>query len=99
QVIEAVHPACVVAPATFRNVDHVALMAEACAAIGWEPTAQVVLRGTAAGWITFDDVLLARPHIAEDVSVDAPALVGFTSGTTSGAKGVAHSSASFISSG
>jgi acyl-CoA synthetase (AMP-forming)/AMP-acid ligase II len=99
QVIEAVHPSCVVAPATFRNVDHVDLVTDACAAIGWEPRAKVVLRGTATGWTTFDHAISAAPFINEDVSVDAPALVGFTSGTTSGAKGVAHSSASFISSG
>jgi len=96
-VIEAVHPACVVAPATFRNVDHVALVTEACTHVGWTPSTKVVLRGRASGWTTFEDAVSAMPYIADDVSVDAPALVGFTSGTTSGAKGVAHSSASFIS--
>jgi acyl-CoA synthetase (AMP-forming)/AMP-acid ligase II len=98
QVVEAVRPACVVAPASFRKIDHVALITDACAAVGWVPSTRVVLRGAATGWTTFDEAVSASRYIADNVSVDAPALVGFTSGTTSGAKGVAHSTASFISS-
>ena len=98
QVIAAVRPRCVVVPESFRGVDHVALMSDACKTVGFSPDARVVLRGSATGWTTFDDVSSSAPYLADDVDVNAPALVGFTSGTTSGAKGVAHSSASFISS-
>jgi acyl-CoA synthetase (AMP-forming)/AMP-acid ligase II len=99
QVIEAVRPRCVVVPESFRGVDHVALVSDACDAVGHQPDVRVVLRGAATGWTMFDDAVSAAPHIADNVDPNAPALVGFTSGTTSGAKGVAHSSASFISSG
>ena len=98
QVVEAVRPRCVVVPESFRDVDHVALITDACEAVGVSPELRVVLRGSTTGWTTFDAVTSGAPHLADDVDVDAPALVGFTSGTTSGAKGVAHSSASFISS-
>jgi acyl-CoA synthetase (AMP-forming)/AMP-acid ligase II len=99
QVIQAVRPRCVVVPESFRGVDHVALVSDACSAVGHQPDLRVVLRGATTGWTTFDDATSGMPHIADNVDLDAPALVGFTSGTTSGAKGVAHSSASFISSG
>ena len=98
QVVEAVRPRCVVVPESFRGVDHVALMADACDSVGFDPDVRLVLRGSATGWTTFADATSAAPYLADDVDVNAPALVGFTSGTTSGAKGVAHSSASFISS-
>jgi acyl-CoA synthetase len=98
QVIEAVRPACVVAPESFRGVDHVALMEDACRAVGFQPRVRVILRGAATGWLPFEEVASGSPFIADDVNIGAPALVGFTSGTTSGAKGVAHSTASFVSS-
>jgi acyl-CoA synthetase (AMP-forming)/AMP-acid ligase II len=87
-----------VVPESFRGIDHVDLMEDACRAVGCAPDLRVILRGAASGWTAFDDVTSGSPFIAPDVDVDAPALVGFTSGTTSGAKGVAHSTASFISS-
>ncbi len=98
QVVEAVRPACVVAPESFRRVDHVGLIEDALASAGHVPHTKIVLRGTAPGWTPFDEVVTAQPFLADNVDIDAPALVGFTSGTTSGAKGVAHSSASFLSS-
>ncbi len=54
--------------------------------------------GSATGWTPFDETLSGRPSIAQGVDPDEPALVGWTSGTTAGPKGVAHSSRSFISS-
>jgi len=98
QVVARVQPACVVTAASFRNVDHVALVGDACAAEGWEPRLKVVLRGTATGWTPYEEAVRARPYLADDVDPDAPALVGWTSGTTAGPKGVAHSARSFISS-
>ena len=98
QVVAAVRPRCVVVPGSFRGVDHVALMADACESVGFRPDVRLVLRGSTTGWTGFDDAVSSAPHIADDVDVHAPALVGFTSGTTSGAKGVAHSTASFVSS-
>jgi len=98
QVVARVRPRCVVTAASFRRVDHVALVNEACAAEGFEPALRVVLRGSATGWTSFEDTLAALPLIVDDGDPDAPALVGWTSGTTAGPKGVAHSARSFISS-
>ncbi|HKA05092.1 MAG TPA: AMP-binding protein [Acidimicrobiales bacterium] len=98
QVAEAVRPACVVTAASFRDVDHVALVADSCRAVGWQPTLRVVLRGAASGWVSFDDAVSGPPEFADDIDPDAPALIGWTSGTTSGAKGVVHSARSFIAS-
>ncbi len=97
-VVKMLRPNCVVAPKSFRQVDHVDLISDACSAVGWNPRVRVVLRGHAPGWKDFNETVSASSFIAPNVSVDAPALVGFTSGTTSGSKGVAHSIASFISS-
>jgi acyl-CoA synthetase (AMP-forming)/AMP-acid ligase II len=97
QVVARVRPRGVVTAATFRGVDHVDLVNGACRAEGWVPDVRVVLRGTATGWTDFDATTTAQPFIADDVDPDAPALIGWTSGTTAGPKGVAHSARSFIS--
>ncbi len=98
QVIGRVRPACVVTASSFRGTDHVALVSEGCRAGGWEPPLRVVVRGSATGWRDFGDAASATPHIRTDVDPTGPALIGWTSGTTSGAKGVVHSAQSFISS-
>jgi acyl-CoA synthetase (AMP-forming)/AMP-acid ligase II len=98
QVVEAVHPTCVVTAASFRDIDHVALVEDSCQAVGWKPSTKIVLRGAAADWLSFDDAVAGTPSFADDVDPDAPALIGWTSGTTSGAKGVVHSARSFIAS-
>jgi acyl-CoA synthetase len=96
QVIAAVRPRCVVTAARFRETDHVALVTDAWRAVGTEPDIRVVVRGGATGWTTFDQAITAAPLIRDDIDPDAPALVGWTSGTTSGAKGVAHSCRTLI---
>ena len=98
QVIAAVQPAAIVTAATFRGCDHAEMITGACAEVGWEPTVKVVIRGTATGWVPFDDALRGRPFYATDADADDPSLLGFTSGTTSGAKGVVHSARGFLSS-
>jgi acyl-CoA synthetase len=98
QVVEAVRPACVVAPAEFRGIDHIALVDDSCRAVGWDPPARIVLRGAVTGWLPFDDAVAGAAGFADGVDPDAPALIGWTSGTTSGAKGVVHSARSFIAS-
>jgi acyl-CoA synthetase len=97
-VIDAVRPKAVVTAREIRGRDHVDMVEEACREVGHEPAVRVVLRGRATGWTPFDDTASARPHLLERGDVDAPALVGWSSGTTSGAKGVAHSTRSFLSS-
>ncbi|HLG67681.1 MAG TPA: AMP-binding protein [Acidimicrobiales bacterium] len=89
-VLQAVEPRCVLAPLRFRGHDHVAAMEAAIDLWGGNPL-RVVVRGSAAGWTGFDDVLAGAPFSATLVDPDAPALVGFTSGTTSGAKAVVMS--------
>ena len=65
-------PACVVTAASFRNVDHVALVGDACAAEGWEPRLKVVLRGTATGWTPFEEAVTGPPLIWPTTSTPTP---------------------------
>ena len=96
-VVSAVRPKAVVTMGEFHGRDHVEMLTAACAQAGVEPPVRVVLRGQAPGWTSYDDAVRAQPHLAPSVDVDAPALVGWTSGTTSGAKGVVHSTRGFVS--
>jgi acyl-CoA synthetase len=86
QNVHAVQPRAVGGPAAFRGSDHVALLAAATAGCDAPPLG-VVVRGAAPGWVAFDDALAGAPQASVAVDPDAPVLVGFTSGTTSGAKG------------
>lgn len=97
-ICQAVRPSALVVAREFQSTDHVALMKSACEEVA-EPSTRVVVRGTATGWTSFDEALTAAHGAAERVDVTAPALVAFTSGTTGGAKGVVHSTASLMSSG
>ena len=76
--------------ASFRSTDHVALFESVVAATGVDPI-KVVVRGPAPGWVRFEDALTAAPAAPVAVDPDDPTLVGFTSGTTSGAKGAVMS--------
>lgn len=97
-IVAAVRPACVVTAAEFRGCRHPELVDEACRMAGWEPSVRVVLRGAARGWTPYEAAATARRHLAADTDPDEPALVGFTSGTTSGAKAVVHSGRGLIAS-
>jgi len=100
QVVAAVKPAAVVASVDTGApgaVDRVAIMAAACEQAGVDPVVRVAVRGSAPGWVSFDDTVHASPYLAPALDVDAPALVGWTSGTTSGAKGVVHSTSGLLS--
>jgi acyl-CoA synthetase (AMP-forming)/AMP-acid ligase II len=96
-VIGAVQPKAVVTMGDSHGRNHVEMFESASAAAGVTPEVKVVLRAEATGWTPFADAMRARPHLEADVDVDAPALVGWTSGTTSGAKGVVHSTRGFVS--
>ena len=85
-IVRGVRPACVITAASFRNTDHVALLETSVAAAGVDPV-RVVVRGAAPSWVPFEDAVTAAPADRVEVDLDAPALVGFTSGTTSGSKG------------
>lgn len=97
-ICEAVRPAALVVARAFHSTDHVELITRACDGIV-EPSTRVVVRGAATGWTSFESALTARPFSEEGIDATAPALVAFTSGTTGGAKGVVHSTATLMSSG
>jgi acyl-CoA synthetase len=97
-VLSAVRPKCVVTAAEFRGRRHTELFEEAFQSSGWQPPLRVVLRGETPGWTPFTDTQTSKGLIHDGVDPDAPALIGFTSGTTSGAKAVVHSTRSFIAS-
>lgn len=97
QVLAAVQPKVVVTAAQIRDRNHVDMITSASELSGVSPQLKIVVRGSAAGWTSFDDTMNARSYLAPNVDPDAPALVGWTSGTTSGSKGVVHSSRGFLS--
>lgn len=96
-VVAAVRPRAVVTMGEHHGRDHVDMVNAACTSAGVDPDTRVVVRSEAAGWTSFADATRAQPYLASSVDIDAPTLVGWTSGTTSGAKGVVHSSRGFIS--
>jgi acyl-CoA synthetase (AMP-forming)/AMP-acid ligase II len=95
-IVAAVRPKCVITTEAFRNTDHIALLESAVATTGVDPI-RVVVRGSAPGWLSFEDAMTAAPVDRVVVDLDAPVLVGFTSGTTSGAKGAVISTRGLLS--
>ncbi len=89
-IVEAVAPACVITTTTFRSTDHIAQFESVLASTGHDPV-RVVVHGDAPGWVRFDEAVTATPAARVAQDPDAPSLVGFTSGTTSGAKGAVMS--------
>ena len=85
-----------IGPPSFRGHDHVEMLDEAARAAGVTPTLRVVVRGDATGWVSWDDTQRAGPAATRPIDPDAPAIVGFTSGTTSGAKGAVVSTRSML---
>jgi acyl-CoA synthetase (AMP-forming)/AMP-acid ligase II len=97
QIIEQVRPAVVVTAGDYRGFAHAEAFDELLAAERLDGTARVILRGSRAGWTSFDDVTSARPRPAcLTAAADEPCLVLFTSGTTSSAKGVVHSAQTLL---
>jgi acyl-CoA synthetase (AMP-forming)/AMP-acid ligase II len=95
-IMRAVQPACVIGPPDFRGHDHVEMLDVAAAMAGVDVRVRIVVRGEATGWLAWDDAQRATPHIADRIDPSAPVIVGFTSGTTSGAKGAVVSTRGFL---
>jgi len=95
-IMRAVQPTCVIGPPEFRGHDHVEMLDAAAGAAGAEVRVRIVVRGEAPGWLTWDDAMRAAPHVADGIDPAAPMIVGFTSGTTSGAKGAVVSTRGFL---
>jgi acyl-CoA synthetase (AMP-forming)/AMP-acid ligase II len=86
-IMQAVQPSAVIGPPDFRGHDHVDMLDAAARTAGVTPAVRVVVRGTATGWQSWDDAQQATPFAHDAIDPGAPVTVGFTSGTTSGAKG------------
>lgn len=96
EIMRLVQPAGVIGPPAFRGHDHVDMLDAAAAAAGVDLRLRMVVRGTSTGWRSWDDAQQAAPHVATGIDPGAPMIVGFTSGTTSGAKGAVVSSRGFL---
>lgn len=92
-ILRSTTPALLVTAERFGRTDYVASLRDVVAEVG-VPWAVVAGPGAdlPPGTVRFDDALEAAP-LASPVAVDpdAPAIVAFTSGTTSDPKGVVHS--------
>ncbi len=95
-IMRVVQPVCVIGPHEFRGHDHVDMLDSAARAAGLDLKLRVVVRGEAIGWLTWDDAMQATPHVEPTIDPGAPMIVGFTSGTTSGAKGAVVSTRGFL---
>jgi len=95
-IMHAVQPVCVIGPPEFRGHDHVDMLEAAATAAGVDLRLRIVVRGEATGWLTWDDAQHASAHRVPAIDPDAPMIVGFTSGTTSGAKGAVVSTRGFL---
>jgi acyl-CoA synthetase len=96
EIMRLVEPTCVIGPPEFRGHDHVDMLDSAAQAAGVELKLRLVVRGAATGWRTWDDAQQAAPHVETAIDPGAPMIVGFTSGTTSGAKGAVVSTRGFL---
>jgi acyl-CoA synthetase (AMP-forming)/AMP-acid ligase II len=95
-IMLAVRPDVVIGPTDFRGHDHVDMLDAAARAAGVVPSLRIVVRGDATGWVSWDDAQRATRFVHERIDPGAPAIVGFTSGTTSGAKGVVVSTREMV---
>jgi acyl-CoA synthetase len=95
-ILAAVRPKVVIGPPEFRGHDHVDMLDAAARAAGVAPALRVVVRGTATGWVSWDDAQRSTPFVHDAIDPGAPAIVGFTSGTTSGAKGAVVSTRAML---
>jgi acyl-CoA synthetase len=95
-VVESVRPKCVVVTAHFRSTDHVGLMEAALSVDASLAPLRVLIRGRSPGWVSWDDTLMSAPVAPPPVDPGQPALVAFTSGTTSGAKAAVMSTRSLL---
>lgn len=96
EIMRVVQPACVIGPPEFRGHDHVDMLDSAAEAAGVDLRLRVVVRGQATGWLGWDDAQQALPYVETAIDPGAPMIVGFTSGTTSGAKGAVVSTRGFL---
>ncbi len=96
EIMRVVRPVCVIGPTEFRGHDHVDMLTAAAATAGVDLKLRVVVRGEATGWVSWDDAQRATPHVETAIDPGAPMIVGFTSGTTSGAKGAVVSTRGFL---
>ncbi len=98
-MLPIVAPAAVLTTGELRGFNHADAISQVLEETGVNVRARVIFRPSTAvpGWVPFDETLNKRAKASTpDLDADDPCLALFTSGTTSSAKVVIHSSRSFL---
>lgn len=100
QILHELQPSAVIAPGVVRGFDHADAFDQICDEEAIETRIKLGLRHERSGWASFADAFQSpADDIGRDIGVEDPCLILYTSGTSSGPKGVMLSPRSVLSEG